>query len=168
MMPLKYASLADKVVENTDLEGSLVAPNGWGALPIPANSAIAGRTYRIYASGRITSTALPTLNIRLKLGTVLLVQTGAVALTANPVNGAWYLTASITFRSIGATGTVIGQGFFVYDNQTNNSKVMGMAALTPATVDTTVPISADVTAQWGVANTANSITCTNFTIEALN
>lgn len=165
---LKYAQLADTTVTNTATETSLVAPGGWGQLVIGANTVFVGKVYKIRARGRISSAGLPTLNIRFKLGNLVLLATGNNILAANPNNGAWSLDVDFVFRGIGTGGSVVGQGIFLYDHQTNNNKVMGLAMTAPVVVDTTASQTPGITAQWGAADPNNSITCTNFLVEAPN
>lgn len=166
--PLLFCQLADQIVQNTTVETSLIAANGWGSLLIAANTILAGKTYRVTARGRLSSSGLPTLTLRVKFGTTVIIATNATALIADPVNGGWELRATLTFRAIGTAGAVMGQGMFIYDDQTNSNRPISLVSLSPTTIDTTVQITPDVTVQWGTAGAGNIFTCTNLTVEALN
>lgn len=80
---------------------------------IAANTAAAGRTYRITAGGTITSSAANDVTFRIRCGSTTL--TGNIAATRAPTatttasaNGFWF-DGIFTIRTIGASGTATGR-----------------------------------------------------------
>jgi hypothetical protein len=85
-------------------------------------------------------------------------------------NRAWEVVGDITCRTTGATGTVIGQGYFQHAQAPGSTAAdhYEMPNTGATTIDTTAGGALDVTAQWGTADAGNTITSTNMTIEVLN
>lgn len=162
-----FTQTADSTVENTTTEGTIVG-TGVGTTTLPADYFVIGKSFRIKVMGHIASTGTPTLQLKVKLGAVEVIDTGAVALGAITGTRLFILEAFITCRTIGATGTVQGQGNFVYYSASGQVEGIDDANTGTSTVDTTGSLAIDVTADWGTANAANIITSTNLVIEALN
>jgi len=148
---------------------------GTGSLTLPVNFLTAGRTLRITAAGTVGTQAVPvTLNMRLKLGGTTILSTGDQTPGASVTARAWSIQAVITCRTTGATGTVFGQsqgGFLHMETAgaTGTPTEWEMTATATSTVDTTGTLAVDLTADWaaGVA-AADTISCTNLILEALN
>ena len=83
-------------------------------------------------------------------------------------NEVWEVSYILTCRTTGASGTVIGQGHFEFDNSTNSGLFEGMPATGTTTIDTTASQAVSVTVEWGAADAANTISCTNLILEVLN
>lgn len=158
-----FVQTADATVANTTTETTLIA-SGEGTTTLPANLLKAGRRLRITASGHISDTGAPTLNVRVKLGGTTICATGAVTLNNTVTQTDWHMTVDITCRSAGATGTVQGGGIFDHDNGGS----FGMVNTSAVTVDTTGTLAVDVTGEWGTADAADTITCQQLAIEVLN
>lgn len=167
LRPGWFVQTANKTVANTVTETTLLT-TGQGRIAIPNDYLIVGRTIRCRLSGFISDTGTPTLNIKVKLGSVTLAQTTAIALAGTVTNNVWELVFDLAVRTVGATGTMIGQGRFWYDNTTQTGAHWGLPMTAAATIDTTVANSLDVTATWGAADVANTITCTNVLMEVLD
>jgi hypothetical protein len=151
-----FVQTASKVVASTVAETTLVAA-GVGSMTLPANKLAVGKTLFITAGGFISDTATPTFRVRVKIGGVLILDTGAVTFSGTIANNQWSIVAAITCRTAGVGGTVIGQGSF-REEPDNRA---GMANLAPVVVDTTIANLVDVTWEWGTSDPANTITCTN-------
>jgi hypothetical protein len=162
-----YVGTADATVANTVTETTLVGA-GWGSATVPANQLYAGAAVRVRASGVLSCTGTPTLNIKLKVGATVLVSTGAVALAGTVSNSAWMFEGLIICRTAGAGGTVRVQGRFWFDNAAHAGLMEGMPSTTTAAVDTTAANTLDLTATWGTAAAGNTITCSGAVIEGLN
>lgn len=165
-----FTATADAAVSNTVTETTILG-TGVGTKTIEANMLRVGMTFRITVLGYVADTGTPTLRIRWKLGSTTIADTGAVALSAN-LSGNEMFTATFTFtcRTLGATGTVMGQGRFIYHTTTGSSTDVPINVVNTAatTIDTTAAQAVDVTAEWGTADAANTITATNAIIEIIN
>jgi len=157
-----FLGTANVTVANTVVETSLLGA-GVGSLVIPAGRLSVGSTIRLRMRGVIADTALPTLQIRLKLNGTTYIDSGATALTALAGTHGWMYEADLTVRTAGAGGTAIGNGFCMVSTPTPpdlDSTNTGTIA-----IDTTAAQTLDVTAQWGTANVANTMTQTHVTME---
>lgn len=157
-----FVQTADAVVANTGVETTLVAA-GVGSLTLPLNFFRIGKTIRIRMRGRMSDTGTPTFRLRIKLGATVVLDTGAVALAGTISNNEWCADAMITCRTTGVGGTVSAQGAFQEDPDNR----VGMPNTAPIVVDTTVAQAIGVTWLWGAADPANTVTCTNLTVEAM-
>lgn len=151
-------------VANTVTETALTG-TGVGTLTLPANFLIAGKTIRITARGIHSATGSPTIQIKIKLGSTTILDTGANN-SGTSTNTEFALDGIITCRTTGASGTLMGQGAYREDDV--NANLFGMVNTATTTIDTTVSQAISVTAQWGTASSDNTITLTNLMVEILN
>ncbi len=149
-VPFGTVNVADITVGNTLSELTI-----FGAKAVAAGFWKVGKTVRLTLRGFLSSTGTPTLNIKVKFGTVQLVATGAVAQVGTPSNIGFVIEVDITCRSVGATGTLYAEGFFKY-----GGNMVPLTATAVATVDTTASKNLDVTATWGALNVGNTLTTT--------
>lgn len=152
-------------VTNTVTETTLTG-SGVGTLTIPANALVAGTTYRIRADGYMSDLLTPSLDVKFKFGSTAIDDTSATALVTLTGTAQWTYTGTVTCRTTGATGTVQCQGLFAYYNGTT-PLVLNSPNTGTATIDTTASQAVTLTAAWGTANAANSITCTNLSLERI-
>lgn len=164
-----FTQTASATVANTVTETTLTA-SGVGALTIPTDYLEAGQTYIVRARGNFsTNGTTPNLNLRVKVGGTTIASTAAFAVQdLGGLNEVWELEFEFTVRTTGASGTVIGQGGFEYCVVHTNCRNVDLLNTSTFTVNTTTTNAVDVTAEWGTAATANTITCTNLIIEAKN
>lgn len=153
-------------VANSTTETSLLG-TGLGSATLPANFATAGRSIRVRSYGYISNTATPSATLRIKVGSVtILTSTGS--LPSGLSNALVEFDFTFRFATIGATGTIIGQGSTKITSGAFVSSVGRPLVMTaPVTIDTTVGNLLDVTYQWGTASASNTITMTNATIEVI-
>lgn len=156
-----FTQTATGTVANSTVEGS-VSSSGIGSLSLPVNFFVAGKTIRISGRGFHSSTATPTLNLKIKFGSTVINTTGTHSMH-NTTNAYFEFDTIITCRTTGASGTVFAQGK-MFDGTDNIS--MGNIATT--TVNTTIAQAITVTSQWSVGSSANTISMTNLTVEILN
>lgn len=153
---------------------------------IPAYFMGVGRTLLIEASGVCSNvvTTPGTLTMRVRWGGVagtILCQTAALGLdTTAHTNAAWRLTAVITCRSTGSSGTFLSYGTFdIYNvlsstasnllpNLMGSAGNPGTSANAAVTVDTTTAKLLSVTAQFSVATNPTNLTCQQRIISLLN
>jgi len=171
-----FSATAAATVGNTTTETTLLG-SGQGTKTIEAGMLRVGGTIRITALGFIGWTGTPTIQIRVKLGSATVLNSGAI--TPGTLTGVSFfrVEAEIVVRTLGATGTVIGQGVLLHGQPAAAAgQVLLIAAGSPntglfttsdttTTLDTTASAAVDVTMQWGTANAANTVSITNVTIE---
>lgn len=153
----------------TSLLGSLASFTGGSAL-IPSNTVDhIGRTIRFHAEGEIWDTAvIPTLDIKLKVGSAIVLDTGAIAPVALTGPMEWSFDGTFTFRTLGTSGTGFGQCRFTYNSTTSQVQAISTAANATVTVNTANDQTVDCTATWGAATVGNSIKCTGAYFELIN
>ncbi len=159
-----FTQTANATAANTAVETSL-STSGLGTRTIPANYLRAGSVVRVSAVGVIADTGTPTVQFRLKIGATTYLDFGAVTLGALVGTHGWTFDGMVTIRSAGAGGTAIGNGL-VYVSSASSPDLDTTNTATTA-IDTTAAQAVDFTVQWGTANPANTITCTNLTIEII-
>lgn len=167
-----YTSNASAQVTNTIAETTLVGA-GVGDTTLNANFFVTAKTIRIRASGWIdTAAGAGTLQIRVRLGGIagtVILDTGAWLIANNLAARYWNVDAIITCRATGVGGTVIGQSAFQYMVVAQGNPVWTeMVNIAPIGLDTTVAQQVVLSVQWGTADVANIIECTNFILEVLN
>ena len=161
-----YVGTATVTVANSTTETSMLG-TGVGSATLPANFAVVGRTIRVRSHGFISDTATPSSTIKIKLGAVTLV-TSTGTLPSGLSNAEVTFEFVFTFRSIGSSGTVIGQGISrITSGAFVSSASRALVMTAPATIDTTVANAMDVTYQWGTASASNTISMTNSIIEVI-
>ncbi len=136
---------------------------------IPANDCQPGRVYRITAHGVWgTGAAVPTLNMRVKLGNTVIGTTGAVSLTnMAQTDRTWRIDYSLVCQTAGVSGTAEGQGIFTrfYTNE-QTSQLWGMTTTAPTTIDTTTSQTLQISAQFNQNAPGHTITARQIIVEA--
>lgn len=160
-----YAANAFKTVANTTTETSIVPTSNYGSMTIPTLAFATNRTFTVYAQGFYsTAGVLPgTLRIRVKLGSVVLSDTGADALLVGVSNSSWCLYHTFNVRSTGASGTVMPYTSMMIPGALGFPASMQEwfpPATATSTIDTTANQLIDITVQWGTASASNTMTCT--------
>lgn len=160
---VQFTGGASKTVSNTASETTLVATvTGTQTLSAGALSEV-GRQLRIEAWGYISDLLTPTLELKFKLGSTAILDTGAITLATLTGNKLWHFVGTATVQTSGASGKLIGQGQFTY-----NQLITDILNTAQASIDTTTSLVADLTAQFGTASASNTIVCTNVMLEVLN
>lgn len=156
-----FSQTANATAANTAAETSL-STSGLGTRTIPANYLRAGSVVRVQAAGVIADTGAPTIQFRLKIGATTYLDFGAGTLGAFIGTHGWTFDGMVTIRTAGAGGTALGNGL-VYVSTAGNPDI-DTTNTVPVAIDTTAALAVDFTVQWGTANPANTITCTNLQI----
>jgi hypothetical protein len=94
--------------------------------------------------------------------------TGAQIYDPALTNMGWQVSALITCRTTGASGTVFAQGVFMHALTEVDWTGKAMETTAATTIDTTASQAIAVTAEWDTADVDNTITQTNVVIEMLN
>jgi hypothetical protein len=161
---LATQSVAATAVANSVAETSIFTGASFvGTRTLPANFFKVGKTIRIGVESIVGITGTPTLTIRMKLGSTTILTATSAALSAI-ASQPHHTVIEITCYATGASGAVRGHIWNLIGIIANN------VAITTAnvTVDTTASQVIDVTAQWSVANAANTIQAIITSIEVLN
>lgn len=133
---------------------------GLGSLSIPANGFSVGDSFRAEFGGVMDASNNETIRIKVKAGSLILLDSGVQTLTSSIINDVWSLYIDFTIRQIGTAGvaSIMSIGRFTYA-KTNNGNVEGFAfqTLNNTTFDTTISNTLDVTVQWGSNDPVNNI-----------
>jgi hypothetical protein len=147
------------IITNTTVESSLIN-GGVGTLSVPANGFQIGDSFRAIFGGVVNADNNEDITIRVKAGSIILLDSGLQDLGSSVINDVWSLNIDFTIRALGAAGvaSIVTLGSFHY-TKTNNASVQGFAfnTVNNTTFDTTILNVLDVTAQWQNASTGNSI-----------
>ena len=147
------------IITNTTTETSLIN-GGVGTLTVPANGFSVGDSFRANLAGVMDAANNETIRIRVKAGSIVLLDSGVQGLTSAITNDIWTLEIEFTIRQLGSAGvaSVASLGRFSYA-KTNNGTVEGFGfnTINNTTFDTTISNTLDITAQWGSADIDNNI-----------
>jgi hypothetical protein len=149
-----HANLNQVISWSTNGERSLVDTN----ITIPAGTLHTGSVLRFEAFGSFGEPAnnSPNATFALKLGATTLVPVARPATSAS-----WHLSASITFRTVGPAAVAIGSIACIQNNLALDPFFF---ASQTATVDTTVPLTVDLTARYVDIAHTESISCEQLTL----
>lgn len=162
---LQYESQADATVGNSTSEGSLVSGTARGTATLPANIfALTGQYTILLKAWGYGQRGSGNITIRIKIGGATILTAAAVA-PAWAANGLFELEVLLTVRSLGVSGTIIGQGVMNVGSSTILTAGVYLVMTAAATIDTTAALAIDVTAQWNTLLATNTVTVTNLTME---
>jgi hypothetical protein len=161
-----YAQTAlGTVIANTTVETSLVGA-GVGTLSVPANAFQIGDSFTIKLCGKLSCANNETIHIKLKSNGIVIADAGIFQMKIS-TNKYFELVADFTITKLGAAGVaeLFVNGQYSY-NQNANTQLDGVnfALVSNTTFDTTIANALTITAQWGLANVANSIQSQNFVL----
>lgn len=159
---LLHSSITERGTINTNTTTKTSLSN----VTIPANSLIVGDVLHIQGVGKvINATGNPTTTVALEFGPTN--PTGGNVIITNIVNNTQadddvYIDAYITIRTIGSSGTAIGNGQLRVDNL-GSDLVNNITS--EFSIDTTVTNYVSLNNTWGAANTDNQIAADTFTFD---
>jgi hypothetical protein len=146
--------ISGTIVETTLING------GVGTLTVPANGFQVGDSFRAVFGGVMNAANNQTIRIKLKTGSVILLDSGVQNLGSAITDDVWSLNVDFTIRQLGGAGvaSIVSLGSFHY-TKTNNASVQGFGfnVLNNTTFNTTISNTLDVTVEWGSTNATNSI-----------
>ena len=147
------------IISGTTVESTLIN-GGVGTLTVPANGFQVGDSFRAIFGGVVNAVNNQTIRIRVRAGSVLLLDSGLQNLGSSVINDVWSLNIDFTIRTLGAPGvaSIVSLGSFHY-TKTNNASVQGFGfnVVNNTTFNTTISNTLDVTVQWGSNNAGNNI-----------
>lgn len=162
-----YAQTAlGTVIRNTTVETSLIGP-GVGTLTVPANAFKVGDSFTVKMCGYLSCANNETIHVRLRSNGIVIGDLGVFTMKLS-TNKHFELVSDFTITKIGSAGVaelfVNGQYSYNQDANTNLDGV-NFALISNTTFDTTITNTLTITAQWGLANLANSIQSQNFVLQ---
>jgi len=159
-----FAQTADSLpITGTTTETTLL-DGGVGSLTVPANFFKVGDSFSVTMSGHISSVNNNTLQIRVKSGSVVLGDTGAITMPST-TNKHWNLEIRFTIRTIGAAGvaSIASFGQFNFSKNASNAfEGADFSIINNTTFDTTISNTLNITAQWSSNNAGNNIYSESF------
>ena len=154
-----YAQTSNSVpVTATNVESSLIG-TGVGTLSVPANSFKVGDSFVAKLYGHISCVGTATIQIKIKSGSVILADTGIVALDTT-TNKHWQVEVNFTIRQLGVAGvgSIASGGLFSYiKNAGLNFEGENFSIVNNTTFNTAIINTLDITAQWNTNNAGNTI-----------
>jgi hypothetical protein len=159
-----FLATAAVTLANDGAETPIIG-TGIGTLTLPANVLRANKALLHDLLGFISCTGTPTLNIKLKLGSVVIAATGAVTLESGLSLAVLSLRAIMRCVTVGSPGTVIASGVVGIGTKLFNLYPTSGAAVN---VDTAVSELIGITATWGAADPANTLTVPTVAIMRAN
>lgn len=161
-----FTMMVSSTISNTSSEINVVN-TGTGTITIPPGFWEPGRNIVIKAAGIYTTTTTPgSFTFKLKFGTTIIVSTASFPLVDNQTNQLWSFGITLAIRSIGASGTLVGNSALVMFDTTNGMRAFPTYMLAPVTLNMTTSQDTGITAQFGTANTNNQFTTGNFSVFA--
>ena len=173
-----WATADGTAVANSTTE-IIIFPN----VTIPANYMADGRVLRLTAQGRFSTTATPTIRLRLRWGGVsgtVLWDSGTIT-TTTVTAALWQVQIMMQTRLNGSSGTlycigdvIIGSAAAPTVASATGAPAVGVFGSagddTPAavTVDLTADTALSLSAQWSAASASNTLTGHNYFGESLN
>lgn len=152
------APITGTTTETTLLDG------GVGSLTVPANFFKVGDSFSVTMGGHISSVNNDTLQIRIKSGSVVLGDTGAITMPGT-TNKHWNLEVRFTIRTIGAAGvaSIASFGQFNFSKNASNAfEGADFSIVNNTTFNTTISNTLNITAQWSSNNAGNNIYSESF------
>jgi hypothetical protein len=148
-----FVQTAAGTVANTVAETTVIGTVSGPGKTLIANRFTVGKNFKGRFRGRYSTTGTPTLQLKVKLGSTVILDTGAIVLGSGVTNKYFELEFDVTCRTTGVTGTVFAEGKAIFD-----TVVVPIVNTAAATIDTTIPQVVDVTATWGTASASNIVT----------
>lgn len=160
---LLYGSVstpAGNTVANTVTETTFAV-----AYSLPANKVSGtGTVIRGKITGIYGTTGTPTLRLRLKIGGTTVLDTTAFTTASGLTNRGWTLEYQFHVQAIGSSGTAEIQGEARFSTAAITASVALLANTAVVSIDWTTAQAIEVTAQWGTANAANTITMRQYAV----
>jgi hypothetical protein len=151
-------TLDGPTVTNTTTETNILG-TGVGSLSVPANVFMVGDSFHITVIGHLSSKNNDDLRIRVKSGSVVLVDTGSINMPGL-TNQHFELNMDFTIRAIGAAGvaSIASGGQITYIKDASTAfEGLDFSVINNTTFDTTVLNTLTITAEWSAADPLNSI-----------
>lgn len=154
-----FAQTSDSTpITSTIVESDLLG-TGVGTLSVPANGFSVGDSFSANISGLMSAKNNDSITIRIKSGSVILADSGALSLPSI-TNQSFNLIIDFTIRNIGSSGVAsivtFGQ-INVLKLASGTQQGFGFNDVNNTTFDTTIANTLDITAEWSSNSNLNSI-----------
>lgn len=159
--PGLYAQTSPGPIVTDTIVATSIIGSGVGELTVPANNFQVGDSYHAKLGGIVSAGNNNALTIIIKSDGTVLATSGLIPLSTS-TNQAWEMEIDFTLTSIGATGSVITNGNFIYNRNTGTYE--GRAFNDTEIINTTTPQALDVEIQWDQESAADSIVCYQFVL----
>jgi hypothetical protein len=127
-----------------------------------------GMVFRVKAFGNINTTGTPTLQMKVKLNSTTIADTGAVVM-ANNTSGRFFLEFDINVIAVSAGGSVNCFPHLQYAATGSGLVIQNHHVAAAATaINFTSAQTIDITFQWSAASASNNISLFGLTIERLS
>lgn len=137
---------------------------GLGSLTLGANSVVVGDEYQVRLKGYLNITTTGTFTLKIKIGSTTIATQSAIVIAAPKSNTLIDLDFCFTPRTIGASGTVFGQGSCLISVGGTSTPVFSQLVMTgAATIDFTSAQIIDTTISW-TSGFIGSVNITNATL----
>lgn len=144
----------ENTVGNSTTETQLAS-----AYTFTAEHLVEGTVIRFRAAGVYsTHSSAPTLRLRIKLGTTTLLDTGAFTTGTSLSNLGWSIDGNFIITTDSSLGEVEAQGIGFFAISASDGQTVFLPNTAKVSVDMSSSLSFNVTAQWGTANAANTLT----------
>lgn len=154
---LKYSNIT---VPSGNTVSNTTTPTAFSSsYTFPADSLRVGNVISLKIRGWYgTDAVAPTLTMRIKLGSTLILDTGTFNCVAGISNYGWWAENDIIVNSLGSSGEIESQGWAEFGTSSITS--LSIPAFNVATIalDTTTSQIMTVDVKWNTASTANRIT----------
>lgn len=164
LVPPKGSGLFAQTANSTPITGTTtettLIDGGVGSLSVPANGFSVGDSFRVVMNGIMNAGNNETLQIRVKTGSVILLDSTPLGLGSGIINDQWTLYIDFTIRALGPAGVaeIASSGEFTYLKTTNATiEGFGFSTINNTTFSTTIPNTLDITAEWGSNDPQDSI-----------
>lgn len=126
-----------------------------------ADALRAGQVVKFTAAGKFSTTGTPTLQVKLKVGTINVLDSGAITTASGAANLKWRFEGEITVRTGGASGVLSADGVFSYETAagTTVSFIITNAAQSGNLATQSL---CKASAQWSAASASNTTLMENF------
>jgi hypothetical protein len=163
---------ADGTAVHTTTDETILFPN----LVLPANYMQDGRMLTIVASGKLSTTATPTMTWAVRWGGVtgtLIATSEAITMGSGVATVNWRIHGELITRSNGATGALLFMGELHVHTAagtvlTNIFSVSGYDAPAQVTSDLTADTALSLTGDWSASSASNTITGMMYAIRSEN
>lgn len=170
-VPPQYMALADVTVANTTTETSVLSATALGSTVLAAGRLLAGTTLQVQGGGVYSIPALTPggATIRVKLGGVTVASATVGNLIGGVTGAAFAFDCAIVCRSTGASGVVASVGGLNFAT-TAGGRVFSdlLNGASNVTVNTTQPLTLDVTFAWDVASASRTMTVRGAIVTLIN
>ena len=159
-----YSQTIQSATINTTGEQTLIG-SGVGSLLVDRDVFQIGDSFHGKIGGKINATgggSRSEITINIKAGATILATTGVFDLDT-ATNQGWECELDFTIASIGAVGSICTNGNFAYTKDGNRA-VYGYIFQDVQPIDTTIPNTLDITAEWNVLNSGDDIYSANFVL----